>query len=278
MDGTPSAAASPSAAPAVAPPAGTFPWTQQVLRHIGASPPAPPASPPSARSVTTGPRPGGTPGLGFRRAREAFVHIATAADRAVTLDEPVYLLGESYRPVVGAPAASESDPDPVMEALKEDFASRILLSYRTDVEPFPAGSYQPFTSDVGWGCMIRSAQMLLANALVVLECGRAWRASSGAPAAEAAVVAQFGDTTRAPFALARIAGEASKTGAAAVGSWHGPTTATVALSRLVRAVQGHKQSMAEALETANLVPSVGRLVMCAGCGVDRGACGPPGPP
>ena len=74
----------------------------------------------------------------------------------------------------------------------DDFGSRIWLTYRSN---FPAikKSQDPnvsaamslsvrlrsqlvdqggFTSDTGWGCMIRSGQSLLANALVMLRLGR----------------------------------------------------------------------------------------------------------
>ena len=74
----------------------------------------------------------------------------------------------------------------------DDFESRIWLTYRSN---FPAieRSQDPnasaamslsvrlrsqlvdqggFTSDTGWGCMIRSGQSLLANALVMLRLGR----------------------------------------------------------------------------------------------------------
>lgn len=78
------------------------------------------------------------------------------------------------------------------EEFLDDFESRIWFTYRTN---FPAieeslGSKDPsaislslrirshlvngggFTSDTGWGCMIRSGQCLLANALAVLHLGR----------------------------------------------------------------------------------------------------------
>jgi cysteine protease ATG4 len=79
----------------------------------------------------------------------------------------------------------------------DDFESRIWMTYRTDFPPIPrsleskalslsnpaaaleyAGRVlkgqtgDGFTSDAGWGCMIRSAQSLLANALITLHLGR----------------------------------------------------------------------------------------------------------
>lgn len=77
-------------------------------------------------------------------------------------------------------------------AFLDDVESRLWLTYRQD---FPliqrsaapeamstmsfatrlkllAAQKDGFTSDTGWGCMIRSGQSLLANALAVLELGR----------------------------------------------------------------------------------------------------------
>lgn len=69
----------------------------------------------------------------------------------------------------------------------DDCESRLWFTYRSN---FPAikksseasmtlsvrlrslGDQAGFTSDTGWGCMIRSGQSLLANALVVLRLGR----------------------------------------------------------------------------------------------------------
>ena len=72
----------------------------------------------------------------------------------------------------------------------EDFDSRIWMTYRTDFTPIPR-SGQPsnlsfttrlrtqlsadqsgFASDVGWGCMIRTGQCLLGNALLMNRLGR----------------------------------------------------------------------------------------------------------
>lgn len=78
------------------------------------------------------------------------------------------------------------------ENFLDDFESRLWFTYRSN---FPAIKKSPdlkgsnsitlavrlrsqlvdqggFTSDTGWGCMIRSGQSLLANALVMLRLGR----------------------------------------------------------------------------------------------------------
>ena len=80
-----------------------------------------------------------------------------------------------------------------------DVQSRIWLSYRTGFPLIPksdgsgtihlgkiknmirGGGFDPrgYTSDVGWGCMIRTSQSLLANALLFRHLGRGWRWKDG---------------------------------------------------------------------------------------------------
>ncbi|KAJ5299325.1 hypothetical protein N7476_010882 [Penicillium atrosanguineum] len=75
------------------------------------------------------------------------------------------------------------------EAFMKDFESRIWMTYRSNFTPIPRNNTpeatssmslgvrirsqlmdaQGFTSDTGWGCMIRSGQSLLANTLCIGE-------------------------------------------------------------------------------------------------------------
>lgn len=77
-------------------------------------------------------------------------------------------------------------------AFLDDFESRIWMTYRSGFEPIPRstdpkaasalsltmrlktsfGDQTGFTSDTGWGCMIRSGQSLLANAIQISRLGR----------------------------------------------------------------------------------------------------------
>lgn len=73
----------------------------------------------------------------------------------------------------------------------DDFESRIWLTYRSSFTPIARAQdprataamsfavrlrtlaqHEGFTSDTGWGCMIRSGQSLLANALLEIRLGR----------------------------------------------------------------------------------------------------------
>nr|CAD7441372.1 unnamed protein product [Timema bartmani] len=93
-------------------------------------------------------------------------------------DSPVWLLGKCYhRKLSTVLNDSTSSVEAGEEAnginsFKSDFSSKFWLTYRRE---FPILNGSNFTSDCGWGCMLRSGQMLLAQALACHYLGRDWR-------------------------------------------------------------------------------------------------------
>jgi cysteine protease ATG4 len=87
-------------------------------------------------------------------------------------DSPVWLLGRCYHRKMIIDSSSQSEEGNEgegIEGFKTDFISRVWLTYRRE---FPILNGSSFTTDCGWGCMLRSGQMLLAQGLVCHILGR----------------------------------------------------------------------------------------------------------
>ncbi|KAF8062502.1 peptidase family C54-domain-containing protein [Lyophyllum atratum] len=103
------------------------------------------------------------------------------------------------------------------------------------------GGEKGWTSDSGWGCMLRTGQSMLTSALVHLHLGRDWRRPpqplhTADYATYVQVLTWFFDTPspEAPFSVHRMALAGKELGKD-VGQWFGPSTAAGAIKTLVNA-------------------------------------------
>ncbi|KAK3384736.1 hypothetical protein B0H63DRAFT_522082 [Podospora didyma] len=140
-------------------------------------------------------------------------------------------------------------------AFLDDFESRIWMTYRTGFEMIPRSADPKaasalsfamrlktsfgdqtagFSSDTGWGCMIRSGQSLLANAILTARVGREWRRPSD-PEAEREVLALFADDTRAPYSLHNFVMHGAVACGKHPGEWFGPSATARCIQALTKA-------------------------------------------
>jgi len=150
---------------------------------------------------------------------------------------------ESGSQVTLSPKAPSSEEDRGWPTdFLDDFESRLWFTYRSQfppikksTEPAAASSLSlavrlrsqlvdqtGFTSDTGWGCMIRSGQCLIANALALLRFGRDWRKGSR-QTEERALLSLFADDPLAPFSLHKFVEHGASACGKHPGEWFGPS-------------------------------------------------------
>ena len=151
----------------------------------------------------------------------------------------------------------------------EDFEARFWMTYRSEFEPIrrssdpkatlamslamriktQLGDQTGFSTDSGWGCMIRSGQSLLANTIALLRLGRSqytrpapdaitwpskslpvgimltfadWRRGDS-PFEEREVIRMFADDPRAPYSIHNFVQHGATACGKYPGEWFGPS-------------------------------------------------------
>ncbi|KAF2176323.1 autophagy-related protein-like protein 4 [Zopfia rhizophila CBS 207.26] len=134
----------------------------------------------------------------------------------------------------------------------DDFESRIWMTYRSgfplieksqDPKATAAMSFRVrmqnlaqsgFTSDAGFGCMIRSGQCILANALLSLRLGRDWRVMHSTPEKnDRSILSLFADDPKAPFSIHRFVQHGHAVCGKYPGEWFGPSATARCIQDLV---------------------------------------------
>ncbi|KAK0353708.1 Cysteine protease atg4 [Friedmanniomyces endolithicus] len=132
----------------------------------------------------------------------------------------------------------------------DDMEARIWLFYRSGFPPIARsndpsvssamsfstklrnlGAQGGFTSDTGWGCMIRSGQSLLANSLALLQLGRDWRVGQREQE-HMELLALFADTPEAPFSIHKFVEHGAQACGKHPGEWFGPSATARSLQAL----------------------------------------------
>ncbi|KAG8529264.1 uncharacterized protein KY384_005899 [Bacidia gigantensis] len=131
----------------------------------------------------------------------------------------------------------------------DDCESRIWFTYRSSFPPIvkspdatmtlavrfrSLADKQGFSSDTGWGCMIRSGQCLLANALSVLRLGREWRRGTRHEE-EKQLLSQFADDPSAPFSIHKFVEHGARACGKHPGEWFGPSATARCIQALSNA-------------------------------------------
>ncbi|PVH13649.1 uncharacterized protein CXQ87_001762 [Candidozyma duobushaemuli] len=193
------------------------------------------------------------------------------------INGPVVIMGTSYTGNLTSPE------------IEHAIQRRLWFTYRTGFEPIPRSLDGPsplsflgsmivhgvnphgaftgffdnnsFKSDVGWGCMIRTAQCLLANTLQTVLV-RAAIAEGNTPdwsAINSQVVALFQDSYSSPFSLHNFVGVASHSPLKVKpGQWFGPSAASLSIKRLCTKANENSGS------TVSVVPRL-NVMICESC-------------
>lgn len=167
-------------------------------------------------------------------------------------NEPVTILGKQY------------DTNTELEALRSDVLSRIWMTYRRS---FPQIADSGFTSDKGWGCMLRCGQMVLAEGMIRRHFSREW--SWNAETTDESylrILRLFEDHKAATYSLHMITQLGVDLGKS-IGEWYGPNTVAQVTRKLVPYDEWNSFSVHVAMDNMVIIDEIKQS--CLGSGDDR---------
>ncbi|EFO93744.1 CRE-ATG-4.2 protein [Caenorhabditis remanei] len=155
-------------------------------------------------------------------------------------EDDVVFLGRRYSTNKDANGVSSG-----FEDFCSDYYSRLWITYRTDFAPL---LNTDTTTDCGWGCMIRTTQMMVAQAIMLNRFGREWRfvrrkksyvTINGEETdfdrekiKEWMILKLFEDKPSSPLGIHRMVEiSAKEKGKKAVGSWYSPSEAVFIMKK-----------------------------------------------
>ncbi|KAH9259443.1 hypothetical protein BASA81_002486 [Batrachochytrium salamandrivorans] len=130
-------------------------------------------------------------------------------------DGPAYLFSTSFRASV----------------LQTDFSSRFSLVPWMTYRQWTGESIQGYYTDCGWGCMLRSAQMMLAEALFRLESPNG--SSTAPPQLRERILRQFVDDNESPYSIHQMLKRSNRFGKHA-GQWFEPTLTLLVIAEMLQ--------------------------------------------
>jgi cysteine protease ATG4 len=129
--------------------------------------------------------------------------------------------------------------DNMKTPLEQEIYSRLWFTYRKDFSPLLGNNNTKYTSDCGWGCMLRTGQMLIAQGLLYHIFGPDWSLytslrSDADISTYRELISLFNDrrSRECPFGIHNLleiadkkaSDESVKGASSRVGTWFGPTS------------------------------------------------------